>query len=351
MDENCTAVKKAERKMPGRIICLILCACLAISGILHIVPANAAAEDAVVKFSELNDASVFLKQSQPHVCTLTSSAMLLRRAAMLSGDKNWQKITEKSIRKTAWLEGTGLRWEFTVSGITVAHKALESRNELIQLLDQHPEGIVIYNTSVPHAILVTDYTDGTFYCSDPVNNKPAGRIPVSQASITVESASRCWYVKSPDSLSVAQDEPDFKVDKLMYRILDEEDKTVACTGLAKEGTKADVPDTIELDDETYQVVMIAEGAFEKSAKLKKITLGADIESIGQRAFYQCKKLKTITIHSSNLSEIGVDAFAKIHKKAQIYIPADMQMETFAQLLSGTSVPGTVKINIQSESEE
>ena len=55
-----------------------------------------------VTFSELNDNEVFLKQSQAHVCTLTASAMMIRRAAMLSGNKDWRQITEQSVRKYAW---------------------------------------------------------------------------------------------------------------------------------------------------------------------------------------------------------------------------------------------------------
>ena len=148
-------------------------------------------ENAGVSFEQLNGKDVFLKQSQARVCTLAASAMMIRRAAMLSGNADWKQITEQSIRKSAWSEGSGLKWSFKAAGITVAHKTLSSKKELISLLDKHPEGIVIYNSRKPHAILITDYTDGVFYCSDPANNKPQGRYPVSQASITVESAGRC----------------------------------------------------------------------------------------------------------------------------------------------------------------
>ncbi len=348
-----TVYQKAARYL----ICLLLCACagFAASGPLSLMAAETEAyagtksEDsmgeAVVTFSELNDDEVFLKQSQAHVCTLTSSTMMIRRAAMLSGNQEWKKITEASVRKTAWLEGTGLRWNFTSFGITVAQKSLSSGNELIGLLDQHPEGIVIYNTRQPHAILVTDYTDGVFYCSDPVNNAPSGRYPVSMASITIESASRCWYVKNPVNLAVIRDDLDYKVDNLVYEILDPEEKTAVCTGMVKDNAKVVIPDSVELDGEEYQVVSIASDAFAKSKKLKKITIGANVTSIGSNAFYQCKKLKSVTFHTPVLEEIGTDAFARIHKDAQILILAEEQMETFAQLLTGTNVPQTVSIGI------
>lgn len=178
------------------VVCIVCCISMMLQAV-HVSPVLAADGQAAVTFQELNDQAVFLKQSQSRVCTLTACAMMVRRTAMLMGDTDWQLITEQSIRKDAWSEGVGLKWDFTTYGITVAHKTLRSKDELAGMLDEHPEGIVIYNAQKPHAVLVTDYTDGVFYCSDPSNDMPTGRYPIAQASITVESAARCWYVKQP----------------------------------------------------------------------------------------------------------------------------------------------------------
>lgn len=307
---------------------------------------NQTEEKHAVTFTELNDEEVFLKQSQARVCTLTASTMMIRRAAMLSGNTDWRQITEKSVRKYAWAEKTGLKWNFTAAGISVAHKTLASKNELIQMLNKHPEGVVIYNSRKPHAILVTDYTNGILYCSDPSNDKPSGRYPITQASVTAESAGRCWYVKNPVDLTVvktdAQQQSEQAVDGLLYRVLDQEKKTAVCTGRIAENTVVTVPETVMLNGMEYQVVQIAEGAFADSGKLKEITIGANVAEIEPKAFFQCKKLKKVTIHADNLKKIGTDAFGKIHKKARILIIGE-QMETFAALLSGTSVPATATI--------
>ncbi len=185
-------------------VCMACCFCMLFQTVKCESVVLAADGQASVTFQQLNDPAVFLKQSQSRVCTLTSSAMMIRRTAMLMGNEDWQQITEQSIRREAWSEGSGLKWDFTTYGITVAHKTLASKDELIRMLEQHPEGIVIYNARKPHAVLVTDYTDGVFYCSDPSNDMPVGRYPIAQASITVESASRCWYVKQP-SVTVITD--------------------------------------------------------------------------------------------------------------------------------------------------
>jgi len=272
---------------------------------------------AAVTFSQLNDPSVFLKQSQPHVCTLTASAMMIRRAAMLEGSGDWEKITESSVRRTAWVEGTGIKWQFSSAGISVVHKYLSSRSELIKLLDKHPEGIVAYNPRRPHAILLTDYTDGVFYCSDPSNGSPSGRYPVTKSSMTVESISRIWYVKSPSNLSVLRDDQPYEADGLRYTITDSEEKTVCCTGMTDNGTAVVIPDVVEIDGIPYCVTAIAEGAFSGKNKLKSVVVGSNVTEIGRDAFAKCKKLKTVTILSTGLQSVGDNAFGSIHKKAQI----------------------------------
>ena len=241
---------------------------------------------------------------------------------------------------------TGLKWNFTAAGMTVVHRSLSSKDELIRLLNSHPEGVVIYNSRKPHAILVTDYTNGVFYCSDPSNDKPDGRYPIAQASITLESAGRCWYVKNPVNLTVDMSDAGPQSAQLsgglLYQVLDEEKKTVVCTGRALDGTSVTVPETVLLNGMEYQVVQIAEGAFADSASLKEITIGANVTIIEPKAFYQCKKLKKVTIYATSLQKIGADAFANIHKKAKILIIGET-VEEFAALLTGTSVPVTATV--------
>lgn len=341
------------KRVAGYVVCCAVCIILTLQPQL----CRAAAEEATaetaektegVTFQELNQKEVFLKQSQASVCTLTSSVMMIRRAAMLSGNMDWKQITEQSVRKSAWAEGAGLKWNFKAYGISVTQKTLSSSRELITMLDKHPEGIVIYNSRRPHAILVTDYTDGVFYCSDPSNDKPSGRYPVSQASITVESASRCWYVKLPEGLTVVKENAvyplDYKADDLMYQILDREAKTAVCTGSVTDKASVEIPDTVMINGVAYQVAKIAESAFAYSEKLKEITIGANVTDIEPKAFYQCKKLKKITVHAAKLKEIGTDAFAQIYKRAQILI-ADEQIEKLAALLTGTSIPETATVRL------
>lgn len=156
-------------------------------------------------WDEINSNEVFLKQEGSTTCTLCAATMMLRRAALLSGDSGWQNITESRMRSVAW--SGGLKWSFNYGGYSVAHGSLPTGNAnvstLISLLEQHPEGIVLYYQSADkkkqHAVLLTDYTDGQFYCADPYSSRPPGRIPLTSALyVSATNANYYWYINSPD---------------------------------------------------------------------------------------------------------------------------------------------------------
>lgn len=160
-------------------------------------------------YEEINQDQVFLKQEQRGTCTLASTAMMLRRAALLNGEENWAQITEASCRAEFWIPGCGLPYSFSYGEMTVGHETLPggAANEavLIDLLEAHPEGIMLHAACVPHGILLTEYKDGQFYCADPSEYVGAGIIPIEEAWGTrVENSNAYWYVTS----EVAEVEPD-----------------------------------------------------------------------------------------------------------------------------------------------
>lgn len=160
--------------------------------------ANIKCDTSAATFNDINSANMFFKQNTSTTCTLASAAMLVRRAALMNGNSAWSSVTEANMRSAAWTTG-GLKNSFSYAGINVSSGKLSGSKTqtVINLLSQHPEGIVLYNFSKPHAILVTGYTNGTFHCADPSGAAPGGRIPISQATITVESGDKYWYVSSP----------------------------------------------------------------------------------------------------------------------------------------------------------
>lgn len=183
------------------------------------VQTNIMAADAVT------DTGVFLKQEKGSSnCTHVAATMMLRRRALLEGNKNWSSITVSSTKSVAW--SGGLNWDFTYAGMNVTKGTFkgmtqeQKKSKLISLLAAHPEGIVIYmygNGLKTHAVLATDYdtNDGTVYCADPASGIQAGRIPLIKAYLTgntqderIGNLKMYWYVKSGNcNLTVAEPKP------------------------------------------------------------------------------------------------------------------------------------------------
>ena len=152
------------------------------------------------------DVGFYFKQSRGGTCTLASAAMMLRRRAYLDGMDSWVDVTENGIKSTAW--SGGLSHSFTYNDMHVGYATLPSgkaakTEALVSILAEHPEGIVLYDRTRPHAVLLTDYTDGVFYCSAPAGSVSSGRVPISAASISIAGASCYWYISSDHNSAVA----------------------------------------------------------------------------------------------------------------------------------------------------
>ena len=160
-------------------------------------------EVSAITFDEINTPDMFLKQTNGDLqCTLVAATMLIRRAAMLSGNTGWADITVDKVKSQAWIDGLGLKYTFTYEGITVnkASFGTDPVNESLQLLKLHPEGIVLFDqirSPRSHAVLLTDYTNDMFYCADPSDAVPYGRIPISSGLVQVKDVEFYYYVSSP----------------------------------------------------------------------------------------------------------------------------------------------------------
>lgn len=90
---------------------------------------------------------------------------------------------------------------------------------------------------------------------------------------------------------------------------DKENPQVAYIGTTnKKATQVKVPDTVSVKGVTYKVTSIADKAFYKNKKIKTVTVGKNVTSIGKGAFQNCTSLQTVTIKSTALNKIGANAF-------------------------------------------
>lgn len=139
-------------------------------------------------------------------CNVTSQAMLLRRLCMRDG-KDYQGINQDSVRGTVADGGQNVKYPYTYAGYTincyknddapfynnVPFRALATSDaksaRLQDVLAHHPEGIVVWGSTFTksggeHAILLTKYENGQFYCCDPWQG--AKEIPISESICTTD---------------------------------------------------------------------------------------------------------------------------------------------------------------------
>ncbi len=103
-----------------------------------------------------------------------------------------------------------------------------------------------------------------------------------------------------------------------------------------------IPSTVTINGEKVKVTGIANNAFKKAKKLKKVTIGANITTIGKKAFAGCRKLKKVTVKSKKLTKVGKKAFKGINKNAVIKVPKKCR-KAYTKLFKNKGQAKTVTI--------
>lgn len=115
----------------------------------------------------------------------------------------------------------------------------------------------------------------------------------------------------------------FTVGSLKYKITKSHATkgTVTLYGTKGKSLKtAKIPATIMYKGYKFKITSIGNNAFKNCKKLKTVKLGGNIKSIGKNAFYGCKKLTGVTLNAK-LTTIGNVAFSKCTALKKITIPA------------------------------
>ena len=98
--------------------------------------------------------------------------------------------------------------------------------------------------------------------------------------------------------------------------------TVTLVSVVKKTKTVVVPDTIKLGGKTFKVTAIGKAAFKKNVKVTKVTLGKNVKTIGAKAFYGCKKLRTVVIKNTQMTgkTVGSGAFTGTYAKMTVKVP-------------------------------
>ena len=138
------------------------------------------------------------------------------------------------------------------------------------------------------------------------SNPPKSSIPSANAEPTV-------------AVTTAPAADIFKVNGNTYKI---KGKNATLIKGAKK-SKVVIPATVKFNGKKYKVTAIGGSAFKSNKKLKSVTIGKNIKSIGKKAFYKASKLSRVMIKSKLLksSKVGRYAFKGVSKKVVFKVPA------------------------------
>ena len=139
-------------------------------------------------------------------------------------------------------------------------------------------------------------------------------------------------VKDENNVKVNQTTITNGITYKITKIVNKKNAEVKITNLDKKKTSITIPDYIMINGVKCKVTSIEKKALYKGKKLKKITIGKNVQIIADNAFNGCKNLKSITIKSTILKKVGKNAIKGIHKKATIKVPKK-QYKQYKKLFS------------------
>lgn len=125
------------------------------------------------------------------------------------------------------------------------------------------------------------------------------------------------------SLWVSFAENTFVVSNGKYVITDGNKLTVQFIGVSKKSaTSVTIPASVKIKDEFYKVTSIKANALKGNTKVTKLTIGKNVKTIGKKAFYGCRNLKTVFINTTKLTikSVKSNAFAGLNSGAKVIVP-------------------------------
>lgn len=106
-----------------------------------------------------------------------------------------------------------------------------------------------------------------------------------------------------------------------------------------------IPATVNINGYAFKVTAISNKAFKNNKKLKSVTIGSNVKTIGKEAFSGCKALKKLTVKSKVVKKVNKNAFKGIHKTAKIKLPKlnSKKFNSYKKKFMKKGQPNTVKI--------
>lgn len=110
--------------------------------------------------------------------------------------------------------------------------------------------------------------------------------------------------------------------------------------------KVDIPATILAKDyKKYSITRIERNAFNGNSKVEQIIVPKTVKEIGANAFSNCKKLKTVTIKTTNLTskKLSNSSFVGVRTSTTIKVPKS-KLNSYKKLFQQKGLDKKVKIS-------
>lgn len=165
------------------------------------------------------------------------------------------------------------------------------------------------------------------------NNKNIGT-----ASVTIKGKGKYNGSVTKKFRITVQKNAVYAVSRLKYKISNADTSgkgTVVFTGAAdKAARKAlTIPTTVKIGGKSFRVTAIGTSAMSGAKKLTTVKIGANIMTVGAKAFCGCSKLSNVTIFSTKLTtaKTGANAFKGIRSNCRFKVPAS-RVSAYKKLL-------------------
>lgn len=165
------------------------------------------------------------------------------------------------------------------------------------------------------------------------NNKNIGT-----ASVTIKGEGKYNGSVTKKFRITVQKNAVYTVSRLKYKISSADTSgkgTVVFTGATdKAARKAlTIPTTVKIGGKSFRVTAIGTSAMSGAKKLTTVKIGANIMTVGAKAFYGCSKLSNVTIFGTKLTtaKTGANAFKGIRSNCRFKVPAS-RVSAYKKLL-------------------
>lgn len=165
------------------------------------------------------------------------------------------------------------------------------------------------------------------------NNKNIGT-----ASVTIKGKGKYNGSVTKKFRITVQKNAVYTVSRLKYKIsnVDTSGKgTVVFTGATDKAARKTltIPTTVKIGGKSFRVTAIGTSAMSGAKKLTTVKIGANIMTVGAKAFCGCSKLSNVTIFSTKLTtaKTGANAFKGIRSNCRFKVPAS-RVSAYKKLL-------------------